>query len=423
MMTFCFSGAEGSMKDPEILTAGMVGKQIRLEFSPEWDELQKTAVFIGGDAVRNVRNAGEIVEIPHEVLKKSLTPLYVGVYGISLDGSLVIPTIRVQGPVIMPGTNPAEDERTTPALPLWASIEKEIALIRKKLEKGNCLTTAQIDALDGMFRVCAYDGNTDYDAAYEAFRAAFGLSDAGGGEAPDTPVEPEEPAVTLTSISAVYSGGDVDAGTAVADLTGIVVTAHYSDGTSKTVTGYTLSGTIAEGANTVTVRYEGKTATFTVTGVAESGGGESHEGVSSINWCIENTKPEDSNTISSVSNPLKEPDNGYVVTTDTSHTGVDASRPILAWPLISGKTYSIRISNADTASQQFFGLWVSTLNVEPVKGEVTAVTDTIVKNIIAWNSVPASGYRDYSYTAGSDEYLMINANAANVLTITAEVAA
>ena len=80
------------------------------------------------------------------------------------------------------------------------------------------------------------------------------------------------PDVTLTGISAVYSGGDVAVGTAVADLTGIVVTAHYSDGSTETVTGYTLSGTIAEGSNTVTVTYQGKTTSFTVTGVAESGG-------------------------------------------------------------------------------------------------------------------------------------------------------
>jgi len=77
------------------------------------------------------------------------------------------------------------------------------------------------------------------------------------------------PDVSMTGISAVYSGGDMAVGTAVANLTGIVVTAHYSDGSSETVTGYTLSGTIAEGSNTVTVSYQGKTTTFTVTGVAE----------------------------------------------------------------------------------------------------------------------------------------------------------
>lgn len=86
---------------------------------------------------------------------------------------------------------------------------------------------------------------------------------------PDVPDVPDVPEKTLTSISATYSGGDVAVGTAVTYLTGIVVTAHYSDGSTSTVTGYTLSGTIADGSNTITVSYGGKTTTFTVTGVAE----------------------------------------------------------------------------------------------------------------------------------------------------------
>lgn len=92
-----------------------------------------------------------------------------------------------------------------------------------------------------------------------------------GYEAPDTPTEPDEPDVTLTSISATYTGGEVAVGTALDALTGITVTATYSDGSTRTVTGYTLSGTIAEGANTITVSYGGKTTTITVNGIAESG--------------------------------------------------------------------------------------------------------------------------------------------------------
>jgi hypothetical protein len=80
--------------------------------------------------------------------------------------------------------------------------------------------------------------------------------------------EPDEPEKTLTSISATYSGGSVPVGTAVSALTGIKVTAHYSDGSTATVTGYTLSGSIKEGSNTVTVIYGGKTTTFTVVGEA-----------------------------------------------------------------------------------------------------------------------------------------------------------
>lgn len=81
-----------------------------------------------------------------------------------------------------------------------------------------------------------------------------------------------EEQVTLISISATYTGGDVAVGTSLTDLTGITVTAHYSDGSTASVTGYTLNGTIAEGSNTITVSYGGKTTTFTVVGIAESGG-------------------------------------------------------------------------------------------------------------------------------------------------------
>lgn len=75
----------------------------------------------------------------------------------------------------------------------------------------------------------------------------------------------------LIGISATYSGGDVAVGTAVTDLTGVVVIATYANGSTETVTGYTLSGTIAEGRNTVTVTYDGMTTTFTVTGISGSG--------------------------------------------------------------------------------------------------------------------------------------------------------
>lgn len=71
---------------------------------------------------------------------------------------------------------------------------------------------------------------------------------------------------TLTGISVSYSGGTVSSGTTLDQLTGIEVTAIYSDGTTETVTDYTLSGTLTAGQdNTITVTYQEKTATFTVT--------------------------------------------------------------------------------------------------------------------------------------------------------------
>ena len=72
----------------------------------------------------------------------------------------------------------------------------------------------------------------------------------------------------LTGITAAYSGGTVVAGTTLDQLTGIRVTATYSDGSTATVAAgeYMLSGTLTAGQdNTVTVTYQGKTATFVVT--------------------------------------------------------------------------------------------------------------------------------------------------------------
>lgn len=41
------------------------------------------------------------------------------------------------------------------------------------------LATAQINALDGMFKVAAYDGDSAYAAAYAAFKTAFAITDSG----------------------------------------------------------------------------------------------------------------------------------------------------------------------------------------------------------------------------------------------------
>ena len=71
----------------------------------------------------------------------------------------------------------------------------------------------------------------------------------------------------LTSISAVYtqSGAVYDDATLNDLKADLVVTAHYADSTTETVTDYTLSGTLTVGTSTITVSYGGKTTTFTVT--------------------------------------------------------------------------------------------------------------------------------------------------------------
>lgn len=121
MLTFRFSGADGIMEEKEILTAGMVRKKVKLVFSSDWYNMTKTVVFTAGSVTRAVVGVSDVAEIPAEVLATPLEDLYVGVYGISMDGT-VTPTIRVKGPEILPGTEPAHDEGTNPDLAVWAQL-------------------------------------------------------------------------------------------------------------------------------------------------------------------------------------------------------------------------------------------------------------------------------------------------------------
>lgn len=88
-------------------------------------------------------------------------------------------------------------------------------------------------------------GQTYYDALYDALY----------------------PPADLSSISCVYtqSGTVYDTDSLDSLKSDLVVTAHYSDSSTQTITTYTLSGTLAEGTSTITVSYLGKTTTFEVT--------------------------------------------------------------------------------------------------------------------------------------------------------------
>ena len=75
------------------------------------------------------------------------------------------------------------------------------------------------------------------------------------------------PPANLVSISCVYtqSGTVYDTDSLDSLKSDLVVTAHYDNSTTQTVTTYTLSGSLTVGTSTVTVSYGGKTTTFNVT--------------------------------------------------------------------------------------------------------------------------------------------------------------
>ena len=329
MLTFEFTGVEGRMTQSEILTSGMVGKEVQILFDESWAGLSRTLVFRAGDICRTADGTESAAVIPEDVLARPFRKLYVGLYGTDEAGTVVIPTVMAEGPMIRYGADPTEDPEGED-LPVWKNLREQIGDLsaldtesqsslvaainenhrnlellaqesdRRQAQLGQ-LSDLETDAKDSL--VAAVNelhtklqqpgsGNTglseaaaallveilrhaiyeaDQAGTIDALAAELGLSagDPGGDVTPEEPEDPDEPVVTITGLSVSYSGGDVPVGTALTDLTGITVTAHYSDGSSRTVTDYALSGTIAEGSNTVTVTYAGKTAAFTVTGIAE----------------------------------------------------------------------------------------------------------------------------------------------------------
>lgn len=80
-------------------------------------------------------------------------------------------------------------------------------------------------------------------------------------------------AVAVESIKAEYSGGNLAVGASI-DKSKIKVTATYEDGTTKEVTGFTISPdkVKAKGANVVSVKFKGKSTTITITGIESSKG-------------------------------------------------------------------------------------------------------------------------------------------------------
>lgn len=142
MLTFHFTGVDGSMTESETLTSGMVGKEVRLILDESWNNLTKTAVFRAGEVTRVVLNPGDTVVIPSEVLEQPFGKLSVGIYGTNDQGDLVIPTIMAEGPIIRYGADPIVDE-TAKALPVWKHLYNQIVTLSAEVAE----LTQRMDAL------------------------------------------------------------------------------------------------------------------------------------------------------------------------------------------------------------------------------------------------------------------------------------
>lgn len=263
------------------IVCGNADYQIAFHFDDEWSEYTtKTARFIWGGQYVDVVFQGDVVDVP--VITNTST-CAVGVF--AGDLRTTTPAFIGCDRSILCGTgSPAE-----PTPDVYAQI---MELLNQGGGGGAGMTKAQVNALDGLFKIAAY--KEDASAAYAAFRSAFGLDD--DPVVPDEPDEPDEPVVTtytvtnnLTNVTSDNDAASVSSGsyysanltaedgytidTVVITMGGVEISA-YGDGVVSidTVTGDVVITATAIQADTGAAVYElAEAATFDGTSVIDTG--------------------------------------------------------------------------------------------------------------------------------------------------------
>lgn len=111
---------------------GIIGATVQFEYTDSmWDGLSKAVVFRGSGVTKDVVGAGDVVEVPSEVVARAGQPLLVGVYGTDGSGVRAIPTLWADLGKIRAAADPSGDETTDPALPVWAQLQEQIDEIRE----------------------------------------------------------------------------------------------------------------------------------------------------------------------------------------------------------------------------------------------------------------------------------------------------
>ena len=84
------------------------------------------------DITKDVLNIDSKVTIPHEVLVRSGSPLYAGVYGTNAAGDLVIPTRWATVGIVYSGADPSGDPSTERSPDVWEQLQDQINELKQQ---------------------------------------------------------------------------------------------------------------------------------------------------------------------------------------------------------------------------------------------------------------------------------------------------
>lgn len=277
MFTLFVSSASVAVEEKEIITAGRVGLQCSIRFSPDWDGLVKTAVFDGTES-RDVIVTGERVTIPAECLAAEGDCLKAGFYGKSTDGAVVIPTVWASLGMIEHSVYPSGREGAAPTPDVVAQIQQAAANAEKMAR------SVREDADLGKFNGGKGEkgdngGKGDTGPAGEAggfYTPAVTQPDANTIRMSFTPSKEDMPAVEPVDITLPAGGGGTTTHGIVWNLVNVTSSNNavfVADGASMVAVltpadGYTLGDvTITMGGEVVTGAWNADTATVTIQSV------------------------------------------------------------------------------------------------------------------------------------------------------------
>ena len=146
--TIKVNAVTASVERQEPVPRGLVGGTVTIHYEdPIWNELNKTAVFRGA-VTRDVLNVSEVVEIPWETVENAGKTLYIGFYGCSEDGTVVVPTIWAELGRIQGAADPSGDISADPSPDVWGQIQSLIGnLSRLDTENKDTIVDAVNETL------------------------------------------------------------------------------------------------------------------------------------------------------------------------------------------------------------------------------------------------------------------------------------